>query len=295
MLKSMTAYGRASLTCAVGRIVVEIQSVNRKHLEINAIYPNRLTRYDGDFKKWVSAAIARGQITMRLSIYSEETSPIAVAPNLPLAKELFAAWKGIGSAIGLPLKDETVFSLLNSSQDIMLYEDAPVDEKVLFQSLKAVVEEALKKLVEMKIIEGKALFNDIGSRLKKMEEIIKIVADKAPGASEKYRVKLLERINEVAAGGQETDERILREVCLFAEKIDTSEEITRFNSHLSQAFQLIGSGAPGVGKTLEFLIQEFNREINTIGSKASDIEVTRAVVEIKSELEKIREQIQNVE
>lgn len=295
MLKSMTAYGRASLTNSLGRFVAEIQSVNRKHLEINATYPNRLIRYDGDIKKWVSAAVARGQINLRLSFYAQDASPLAVAPNLPLARELVSAWKAIGDDFGLNMDERTVFTLLSASPDILLYEDAPVDEELLFSSVKDVCEQALHKLVEMKETEGNALYEDIHSRLNRMAEMMKIIEEKSPNAVGKYKAKLVEKIKEAAAGCQDNDERILREVCLYAEKVDTSEEITRFNSHLLQAHQLLKSGMGSVGKTLEFLIQEFNREINTIGSKSADIEITRAVVAIKAELEKIREQIQNVE
>lgn len=291
----MTAYGRATLTNSLGRFVAEIQSVNRKHLEINAVYPNRLVRYDGEIKKWVGAAVARGQVTIRLSLFSQETSPVAVVPNLPLARQLFHTWKAIGSDLHLVINDELVMTALQASPDVILFEEAPLDENLLLASLKEVVAEALKKLVAMKVVEGKALFDDIKGRLNKIVPIIKAIEEKAPGAAEKYRQKLQDRIKEVCGAGSEADERILREVCLYAEKIDISEEITRFASHISQAHHLLDSGASGVGKTFEFLLQELNREINTIGSKSSDLEVTRSVVEIKSELERIREQIQNVE
>lgn len=288
----MTAYGRASLTSQIGRLSVEIQSVNRKHLEINIVCPGRLNKYDAEIKKWISAAVARGQINIRINVVNQETSPVSVAPNLPLARQVFAAWNEIANDLNQHFELATLFA---AQPDLLIYEEQSVDEEQFIAALKEVFDKALKQLTSMKMAEGKALFKDISARLQGMEPLIRFIAERAPGATERYRQKLMERVKEVAGAGEETDERVVREVCLYAEKVDIAEEVTRFQSHLVQAEQLLASDSQSVGKTLEFILQELNREINTIGAKSSDIEVSRSVITIKTELERIREQIQNVE
>src|SRR4029077_2018623 len=161
--------------------------------------------------------------------------------------------------------------------------------------LKQALDMALDGFLQMKCQEGAILQADISQRLTKMGESLKIVEHKMPFATKKYREKLVARLDEIVPGHIENEERILREIALFAEKIDITEEMTRFYCHLTHFQELIHSTVLSVGKTLEFVLQELNREVNTIGSKSSDLEIARAVIDIKSELERIREQIQNIE
>lgn len=291
----MTAYGRASTISSIGHFIVEIQSVNRKHLEINTFLPKELLRFDADIKKWIGAQVGRGQINVKISVTFDRVSPLVITPNIPLAKQFKAAWDAIALELQLPTDKGFKLSMIADQQGLLLYNEDVKDEELYREALHQAVSEALNHLIAMKQREGQALYQDINARFEKMVPIINEIAIKSPGATEKYRQRLLERIQEVLSGTIEHEERLLREVCLFAEKIDIAEELTRFNSHLEQVSALIRSEAPAIGKTLEFLIQELNREINTISSKSSDIEVTRGAVEIKSELERIREQIQNIE
>lgn len=291
----MTAYGRSCVVSPLGRFSVEIQSVNRKHLEVNTVLPSEFLRFDAEIKKWVSNVVGRGQVNIKIHVAFEKTSPLAAVPNIGLALQIQDAWQLLAKKLGLTLQDVEMIKILSQTEDIILFDEDLKDEEGYKKVLQQAIEEALSQLSLMKDKEGQALLEDISRRLDILEVVIKKVAEKAPGATTRYREKLKERLQEVMQATEETEERILREVCLFADKIDIAEELTRFDSHLIQMRQLINSSGQAVGKTLEFLIQELNREINTIGSKSSDADVSRYVIEIKTELERIREQIQNIE
>lgn len=294
MLKSMTAYGRSSLVSPLGRFTVEIQSVNRKYLEINTILPSEFFSFDNDIKKWISTVVGRGQITVKIRAVFEKTSPLTVIPNFPLAFQIQKAWQSLAKQLNLKLDDKRLVQILSATENILLYDDLQ-NETEYKAILQQAVEEALAGLLSMKSVEGRTLCGDISARLDACSSMIVKIAEKAPGATTRYREKLLERIQEVLGASIENEERILREVCVFAEKLDIAEELTRFDSHLIQMRSLLKSESQSVGKTLEFLIQELNRETNTIASKSSDAEVSRLVIDIKTELERIREQIQNIE
>lgn len=293
MLKSMTAYARASIKKEIGRFVVEIQSVNRKFLEITTHLPHELIRFDGEIKKWVGESVARGQIHFKLFVDFDRHTPVAVKPNIPLIRQIKDAWDKIAEDLGT----ESKFSLdlLKDEKGVLLYTEEFEDEEIYREAIKEAVDIALKELMVMKQVEGIALSHDIKLRIELLQKSIDQIELLAPNSTVKFREKLLSKLNEFLQGVVENEERILREVCLFAEKVDIAEEITRFNSHLKQFTDLLNSESGTIGKTLEFLLQEINRETNTIGSKASNVEVSRLVIEIKSELERIREQIQNVE
>lgn len=293
MLKSMTAYGRSSAASKVGRFTVEIQSVNRKHLEVNTFLPKELLRFDTDIKKWIAQEVFRGQVNVRVTAHFEGAGPLMVTPNLPLARQLKACWDAI--AKDLQIETDFKIELLRHQQDLFFYDDNLKDEEAYKEVLHDTLQVALKQLLEMKSREGSALHDDIAQRVVKLHHEIEAIALKAPEATKKYRQKLIERLEEVMGKNIEHEERILREVSIYAERVDIAEEITRFKSHLNQFDLLLKSDTESLGKTMEFVIQELNREINTISSKSSDLEVSQRVVEMKGELERIREQIQNVE
>lgn len=293
----MTAYGRASALTPVGRISVELQSVNRKHLEISTQgLPAEFVRFDADIKKWIAAVVGRGQINVRICAAFDTGSPLVVMPNLVLAKQLKAAWLDLGTNLGLEVDNKSLLSILTRTDGIMLYDEDTQEHEACKIALSSVLDQALAQLLAMKIAEGKVLHEDIDARFRLLATWLEEIAAKAPQATERYRQKLQDRLQEVVGSSIETDERLLREVCVYAEKIDIAEELTRFKSHLQQAQAMMGSESQGgVGKSLEFIVQELNREVNTIGSKSSDVDVSRAVIAIKTELERIREQIQNIE
>ena len=292
----MTGYARASFESSIGRFSIELQCVNRKHLEINTSLPKELLRYDGDIKRWISSTIGRGNVTVKINVSFDKESPLIVLPNLALIRQLKKAWETISTDLNLHISDNELLQIISHEDNLLVYDEADHDEDLYRQALKTITEEALQRLLTMKEYEGKILHDDISSRFSKLATIIKVIEHKAPGATERYRQRLTERLKEVSTTTTDLDERLLKEVCLYAERIDIAEELVRFHSHLQQVTKLLNSNEnQGVGKPLEFLIQELNREINTIGSKSSDIEVSHGVIEIKTELERIREQIQNIE
>jgi uncharacterized protein (TIGR00255 family) len=295
MIKSMTAYGRTSNISSIGHFVVEIQSVNRKHLEINTFLPKELLRFDADIKKWIAAEVGRGQVNVKISVNFDSASPLIITPNISLAKQIKGAWDAIALELELPIEKGFTLSMLSEESGLLVYNEEVKDEELFRKILNNVVLNALKQLMLMKLREGSILFQDISDRFAKIVPIIKKIALKSPGASERFRQRLIERLEEVLGKSIENEERVLREVCVYAEKIDIAEELTRFDSHLKQVAILLESEGQAIGKTLEFLVQELNREINTISSKSSDIDVSHGAIEIKSELERIREQIQNIE
>jgi uncharacterized protein (TIGR00255 family) len=291
----MTAYGRACVDVPLGHFVAELQSVNRRHLEINVALPKELLCFDVEIKKWISSIIDRGQITARISAAFNKTSPLVATPNLPLAKQLKAAWERIIHELELDPKKSISPELLALEPGLINYDEDLRDESLYLQALKEVVSQALQQLLVMKKKEGEALHLDISSRIDLLKKWIHEIAEKAPDATVKYRQRLTERLEEFLAGSIENEEKILREVLIYAERIDIAEEITRFQVHLHHLVELMNSGASSVGKKMEFLIQELGREANTMSSKSPDVDISSLIVNIKSELERIREQVQNIE
>ncbi len=294
MLKSMTAYGRSCVSIPLGCFTVEIQSVNRKFLEMTILHPKELKYFDPEIRKQVSHSVFRGHVTIHLTVFLEKESLVKVRPNLALAHQIKTAWSQILSELKLKDKQEAHIQLLLAQEGLFLYEDEFKKEEVA-DVLKQAITLALEQLMDMKVKEGLNLQRDIENRLKILQQAMQVIALEAPHATERYRQKLSERLEQILPGTIENEERILREIALFAEKIDISEEITRFHSHLEQFQALLVTPKECIGKTLEFLVQELNREANTIGSKTNSLVVTKEIIEIKSELEKVKEQLQNVE
>lgn len=293
----MTAYGRAVKETSLGRFTAEIQSVNRKHLEINVFLPRELIRFDTDVKKWISAVIGRGQITIKFSVAFNQNIPLKIAANIPLALKIREAAQQLSSALEIPSSSsqEFILKMLEQQPNILLFDEQIEDEDLYRETLREVFDLALQGFLEMKAQEGHAIYIDISQRLGFLHQAIKHIAQHAPNATTRYRERLKERLKDLFSGSIENEERILRELGIFAERIDISEEVILFEAHLKQFSEAISMKNESVAKTLEFLLQEMNREVNTIGSKSMDLEVSRSVIEMKSALERIREIIQNVE
>ncbi len=293
VIKSMTGFGRASLQKSGVQLTVEVLSVNRKHLDINIVLPKHLNRFDPDIRKQIGNVILRGHVTVRISVVFNEDAPFSVQANIAMAKQYHQGWSDIANALGL---DGGAFSLslLEKETDLFVYKET---ERMgeFSELLSQGVSEALAPFSAMREREGALLMADMHARLDGLKKELDLIALKAPEAVEKYRNKLLERIQSFLPLSESTDERLLKEIALFAEKVDICEEVVRFNSHIDQFKELLKKGPPAAGKTAEFLVQELGRETNTIGSKCSDLVITQTVVKIKSELERIREQIQNIE
>lgn len=292
MLKSMTAYARASLKKRVGRFSVEIQSVNRKYLEVQTSLPHELIRFDSNIKKKIGEHVERGQVSVKVFVEFEGEAPYSVKPNLPFLRQIKNAFHEICDE--LKIEGELKADKLLFQKGVLIYDEELPNEEEYLEAIYEILELALSQLAKMKEKEGSILSKDIEERLKLLQNSIEEIAVLASGVEEKLREKLIAKLNEVSPGFIENEERILKEVCLFADKADITEEITRFKSHIEQFFTILKASFSS-GKTIEFLIQEMNREVNTIGSKSADLKVTKLVIEMKRELERIREQIQNVE
>lgn len=290
MLSSMTGFGRAVLDAPFGRLTVEIQSINRKYLEVFVSLPKEFSRFEHEVRKWVGEAVSRGGVSVRVFLIPSSQVVEGLLPDVAILKELKKGWEKIAREIGVDPKGVDLPFIMQhfpmqSKQDIASDED--------LTGLQKCASEAIKALIAMKQTEGKTLAQDMAGRIKELERTLDEVEKHAPDATKKMRQKLLERMEEVLKAGPEVEERLLREVAVFAERVDVTEEITRFRSHAAQFKTLLKGGI--VGRKMDFLIQEMGREVNTIGSKAMEAKIAHFVVEMKSELEKIREQVQNIE
>ena len=294
MLNSMTAYGRGCVSRSFGKVVAELSSVNRKFLEIQLFLPKELSRFEHEMRKKISEKVMRGQVTLRLFASFEELATVRVHPNLSLAKQLKAAYAKMAEELSLPSRLD--LNLLTREKGILLYEEASEDDAQIQEALFEALETALTALLSMKKEEGDHLTKDFLFRLEKIAQFLETIKALAGSAKERIFAKLNERVKEMLGDLPDNEERIYREVVLLADKADITEEMVRLTSHLKQFHSKLKNGdSKGVGKTLEFLIQEMFREINTIGSKCQELEITKTVVDIKTELERMKEQIQNVE
>jgi len=292
MITSMTGFGRAVKKAPFGNLIVEVQSVNRKYLEVFVSLPKEFSRFEHEIRRIVGERVLRGQVSVRVHISPNVELAQSTLPDLEAMKSLKKGFEELAGKLGYG-KEVIDFPFL--MQHAFAGPRVELVEEEDFKPIEVCLVEALQALTEMKAKEGMTLAKDIVERLKKMEAMVKSIEMAAPSSVEKMRQKLKERMEEVLAPSSQLDERLFREAALFAERIDITEEITRFRSHVAQYNELLKGKAKGTGRRMDFLVQEMGREINTIGSKSMDAEIARLVIEVKSELEKIREQIQNIE
>lgn len=296
-LKSMTAFGRGVSEFSFGRFTVEIQSVNRRHLEVNVGLARPFVRFEMEIRKQVATCIGRGMISVSVSWKPEAQQPVSITPNLAFARAFNRAWEQL--ALELDLERSVPLELLAQNKDLFLYDEELVEEELYQKALSAALQEALDALLRMKEREGENHAADFIGRLHILEKEIALIEAYSADSSEKYRRKLTSKLEELFERSSENEERVLREIAVYAERVDTTEEIIRFKSHLEQFKSTIQkpleSPTETRGKTLEFLLQELLRESNTIGSKVSDLASTQHIVVIKSELERMRELVQNIE
>lgn len=296
MIKSMTAYGRASLESDLGLFVVELHSVNRKMLDITAALPKELLRFDIEIRKWIAESLERGQVTIRLIFEARETGKVKeewITARLAAAKHF---WGQVATQLGLDASKEVNLKFLLDRALETEGAGSTMDEASVLPLLKQILEHGLSQLLEMKIREGGILALDLEKRLLQIEEWIAIIDQRREEPVKKYKKKIEERLQDWFSIENELKERVGKEVALLSEKMDVTEELVRLRSHIQQFFEIIRSNSKkSVGRTLDFLAQEMGREINTLGVKAQDTEIVQYVIKIKSELEKIREQVQNIE
>ncbi len=292
MVKSMTGYGRAVETVNNREFTVELRSVNNRYLDCTVKLPRMVSFAEDAVKQAVKNTISRGKVDVFISIRSEAAADVTVTLNTAMVEGYLAAMKQM--AENYDIRNDISVSLLSRMNEVFSVDKPKVDEDALMADLMSVVDKALANYDAMRTAEGKALENDLRSR---GETILELVSQVEVGNGQTvidYRARLYNKLKEVLANTAIDESRILTEAAIFADKVAVDEETVRLRSHLEQMNNMLTAGG-AIGRKLDFLLQEMNRESNTIGSKCSDVKLARIVVDIKAELEKIREQTQNIE
>ena len=292
MVKSMTGYGRAVETVNGREFTVELRSVNNRYLDCTVKLPRTLSFAEDAVKQAVKGAISRGKVDVFISVRSEGAEDVKITLNTAMVEGYLGAMHQMAKDYGI--REDISVSLLSRMPDVFTVDKPEVDEEQLLADLLSVVNQALERYDAMRSAEGKALENDLRSR---GQTILSLVEQVEAGSSQTvadYRTRLENKLKEVLANTAIDESRILTEAAIFADKVAVDEETVRLRSHLDQMNNMLTTGG-AIGRKLDFLLQEMNRESNTIGSKCSDVRLARIVVDIKAELEKIREQTQNIE
>ena len=292
MVRSMTGFGREHRIIGGREYLVEIRSVNSRYYEFNAKLPRAYMYLEEKLKTLIKGKISRGKVEISLSVYNISGKETAVSVNDGVVENYITALRAAGEKFGL--MDDLTLSSVFRMTDAFNVVRAEEDEEEIWSAVKDVAEAALARFVEMRETEGEKMKADVLEKLSNIEAMIEKVCEYSPDNVRAYREKLTAKMTEILGDKQIDEQRILLEAGLFAEKTAVDEETVRLKSHFSQFRSMLDSPEP-IGRKLDFLVQELNRETNTIGSKAQDIRVTRIVVDVKSEIEKIREQIQNIE
>ena len=288
---SMTGFGKAEYKNGY-EITVEIKTVNNRFLDVLPKYPKSFVAYDDLIRKIVQSKITRGRVELFFSFSDTRDCEKTVNVDLPLTKAYYDASVKIADYLGIE-NDFTVGQIMRSPDVIDFSNDSEDDEQALVTAIKTVLENALDNLNAMRKTEGDKLKNDLLAHVDEVEKLVNKIEQRAPIVAENFRKRIDERVRNILSATQVDEARLLQEVALFADKSCIDEELTRLKSHISQYRKLMELDTPG--RKVDFLVQEFNREANTICSKSNDIEVTNDALLLKGEIEKIREQIQNIE
>ena len=292
MIKSMTGYGSAKGTVEGMEITVELKSVNNRYLDTSIRLPRSFIFAEDSVKSAVSSHISRGKVDVFVTMDTSQAGDMAVKVNEPLLKGYIDAIKHISEEYSL-VNDMTAMSLARFP-DVLSVEKKDMDAEEISAAISEITEKALTDFDGMRRREGEKLRDDVLSRLVTIEALVSTVEEKAPETVKEYRARLEQKMAEVLGTAGIDESRILTEAAVFADHIAVDEETVRLRSHIAQLKTMINGGSP-IGRKIDFLVQEFNREANTIGSKCQNSEIAHVVVDLKSEIEKIREQIQNIE
>ncbi len=292
MVKSMTGYGRAQSVEDGMNITVELKSVNHRYFEFTSKLPRSYGFLDEKLKSFFMNSLVRGKMECYISIETVEEPDVVIAVNHPLLKSYLTAYEEISSRYNI--ENDIKVSDVVKVPDVLSVTKQAADEDRIWAAVKRVAQIALDKFIAMRETEGERLKADVSSRLDKIIECVTFVEERSPETVKEYNEKLLARLQEMLADTHIDEQRILTEAAIFADKIAVAEETVRLRSHIEQMHSFLGA-EESLGKKMDFLVQEMNREANTIGSKANDVAIARKVVDIKAEIEKIREQIQNIE
>ena len=293
MIKSMTGYGRARQELHKRDITVEVRSVNNRYLDCTVKMPRMYAFAEDAVKKHVQQAVSRGKVDVFITVDATAADVVKVAVNRELAAQYAAALGELSDVCGTA-DYRPAPETLARFPDVLTVTKADEDQETVSADLCAVLDEALAAYNDMRAVEGQKLAEDISNRLDAIERYTGQVEMRSPETVAEYRAKLTARMEEVLQSTTVDEQRILMEAAIYADKVAVDEETVRLRSHIDQLRSMLDKGG-ATGRKLDFLVQEFNREANTIGSKCSDLEISRLVVDIKADIEKIREQVQNIE
>ena len=293
MVKSMTSFGRSSSEEGQKRIcTVEMKSVNNRYLDINIRMPKALISLEEEVRKMISSSLSSGKVDVFINLKNYSQNEGTPKVDLKLAEDYLNCLREIETNFGLK-NDVSVMQLARFPEVItVVQEEEKVEE--IFEELKPLISTSIEMMINMRIVEGEKLKEDILDKVSVIEDLVREIEKVADTVPKAYKVKLEERLSELLSGADIDQNRLATEVCIFADKATVDEEITRLGSHISQIRKTLSLNEP-IGRKLDFIIQEMNRETNTIGSKSSDIHMTNIVIDIKNLIEKIREQVQNIE
>lgn len=292
MVKSMTGFGRAVKELDGYVIAVELKSVNHRYFEFSSRCPRQYGFIEDKLKSFINSRVSRGKIECFVSIDALNTESADVAVNNTLASAYVKALKDISSTYSL--KEDFGASTIARFPDVLVVRRAEEDEEKIWSLVKSVADEAVDKFIEMRAAEGKKMYDDVYSRSQFILDVVSFIEERSPETVKEYNDKLVERVHDLLGDVTLDEGRVLQEVAVYADKVAVAEETVRLHSHIDQLRKFLDSDE-AVGRKMDFLVQEINRETNTIGSKCNDVAIARKVVDIKAEIEKIREQIQNIE
>lgn len=293
MIKSMTGFGRCEVSEGDRKFTVEMKGVNHRYLDANIRMPKKLNFFDSAIRTVLKQYVTRGKVDIFITYEDLTENQVSLKYNESLAKEYLDAFKKMEETFGL--ENDIRVSTVSRCPEVLTMEEQSADEGELWKGLKKALEGALKQFVETRGIEGENLKNDIIAKLDGMSEKVACIEVRSPEIVTEYRAKLEEKVKELLADTQMDEGRIAAEVVIFADKICTDEEVVRLKSHIAHMKETFATEENGIGRKLDFIAQEMNREANTILSKANDIEVSNYAIDLKTEIEKVREQIQNIE
>lgn len=292
MIKSMTGFGRGTSEGKISSFVVEIKTVNHRYFELNVRMPRALISLEDNIRKYVNEKIKRGKIDVFVTQNQGEKESMEVVLNEQVAESYLSALHKLKDKYGL--RDDVSSSTLARFPEVLTLKQKEEDIEEIWQELLPSLEAAVSNLCSMREEEGKKLLEDIANRCECISGNVEIINNRVPEISEEYRIKLLKKVEEILTERNIDESRIAMEVVLQADKSCIDEEIVRLKSHVNQVLETLKINEP-VGRKLDFIVQEMNREVNTIASKVNDLKLTNVALDIKSDIEKIREQVQNVE
>ncbi len=295
MVNSMTGFGRSEITEGDNKITVELKSVNNRYLDLNIKMPKKFNAFEADIRSELKKYMKRGKVDVFISYDNFAQTDSKVKYNKEIAKEYLTYLRQM--AVDFGLDDDVRISSLSKYPEVLTMEDVEIDEDEIWNILNKAINEAAQQFADARTTEGEFLKKDLFEKLDEMKESVDFITERSPIIIDEYKAKLREKVYDLLEDKQVDENRLVMEVTLFADKICVDEELVRLNSHIKQTREILekGDDKEGIGRKLDFMAQEMNREANTILSKSTDLEISNRGIILKTDIEKVREQIQNIE